>query len=690
MDLSNDTHVNKVLFPASSSSEEEEEDWRPEAEATSTPCSRGKISSKDKQNVLLVANAKDKQLKQLQQEKDETIRRLKKSEQEFLVASEEANAKGRQLKKLRQEKDETIRRLSKEANAKDKQLKKLQQEKDETIQRLKKAEEEILVASKETAKQIAELKMEVAAQTDQQDASVQACDEDFRKAIAPQDLAFCREIHAGMTSKKLNDINYLFLEPVNYALYSDYLDIVEYPMDLRTLKENLEGGRYSTRDEFYSDAKMIFDNAVLFNKGRDSAWVVNLAKRMTKALERLRKKAERNAAARECADQCKSVVSNAHHRKLQNSSECDANIENRQLRGDLSKAMKDDADAEKAMLRGLLSEAIVIKKLNVKWDDVAGLVEAKESLKETVIIPKRFPHLFTGKREPFKGILLYGPPGTGKSYLAKAVATEANSPFFSISSSNLISKWQGESERLVRNLFEMARESPGSRAIIFIDEIDSLCGSRSEGECDSARRVKTEFLVQMDGVGKKEGDVLVLGATNVPWELDAAIRRRFEKRVYIPLPEHEARSAMVKIHLGDTPNNLCENDFDTLGQQTEGASGSDIKVLVKEVLMEPIRHCKQAQQFMPVGKFLVPCVDYPNCPSCPLKLLSDPPNKNHDCKKCGAKRMTLWDVPSEKIKAPDVTVKDFMRQLGRFRPSVSEKEMEEHPKWTKQFGQDGA
>lgn len=101
----------------------------------------------------------------------------------------------------------------------------------------------------------------------------------------------------------------------------------------------------------------------------------------------------------------------------------------------------------------------------------------------------------------------------GKSYLAKAVATESDATFFSVSSADLISKWQGESERLVRNLFEMARESDGGRAIIFIDEVDSLCGSRSEGESDSARRVKTEFLVQMDGVGKGKSDVLVLGAT---------------------------------------------------------------------------------------------------------------------------------------------------------------------------------
>ena len=310
---------------------------------------------------------------------------------------------------------------------------------------------------------------------------------------------------------------------------------------------------------------------------------------------------------------------------------------------------------------------------------------------QTVILPTRFPQLFTGKRKPFKGILLYGPPGTGKSYLAKAVATEADSTFFSVSSADLISKWQGESERLVRNLFEMARESEGGRAIIFLDEVDSLCGSRSEGESDSLRRVKTEFLVQMDGVGNNEGQVLVLGATNIPWELDAAIRRRFEKRVYIPLPEAEARTYMVKLHLGDTPNDLSEEDFERLGNMTEGSSGSDIKVLVKEALMQPLRHCQAAKQFIIDDEgFYHPCTKYPNCSRCPPKLSSDDKDKDYTCPYCGAVRMSLWDVPPDKLKAPNLYRQDFEKVMKHSATTVSPEELARFTEWTKQFGQDGA
>ena len=237
----------------------------------------------------------------------------------------------------------------------------------------------------------------------------------------------------------------------------------------------------------------------------------------------------------------------------------------------------------------------------------------------------------------------------------------------------------------------MARESEGGRAIIFLDEVDSLCGSRSEGESDSLRRVKTEFLVQMDGVGKEEGQVLILGATNIPWELDAAIRRRFEKRVYIPLPEAEPRASMVRLHLGDTPNDLTEEDFERLGVLTEGASGSDIKVLVKEALMQPLRRCQQAKQFyVDEEGYYHPCEKYPNCSQCPPKLSSDKPGKNYTCNKCGSQRMSLWDVPPEKLKAPMVKRTDFERVMKNSVSSVSPEELQRFTDWTKQFGQDGA
>lgn len=208
--------------------------------------------------------------------------------------------------------------------------------------------------------------------------------------------------------------------------------------------------------------------------------------------------------------------------------------------------------------------------------------------------------------------------------MAKACATEAQGTFYSVSSSDLVSKWMGESERLVRSLFEMARAN--LPCTIFIDEIDSLCSNRSEGENDSTRRIKTEFLVQMQGVGKDTKGMLILGATNVPWELDPAVRRRFEKRVYIPLPESPARALMFKIHLGNTPNDLTEEDFTELGNLTEGYSGSDVSIIVKDALMEPIRICQTAQRFKltPQGKMVPVPLSDPQGQPYTMATLPDP------------------------------------------------------------------
>ncbi|KAE9445568.1 hypothetical protein C3L33_22535, partial [Rhododendron williamsianum] len=252
-------------------------------------------------------------------------------------------------------------------------------------------------------------------------------------------------------------------------------------------------------------------------------------------------------------------------------------------------------DPDQAKLIAGLNSAIITEKPNVKWNDVAGLESAKQALQEAVMLPVKFPQFFVGKRRPWRAFLLYGPPGTGKSYLAKAIAPEADSTFFSISSSDLLSKWHGESEKLVSNLFQMARDRAPS--VIFIDEIDSLGGQRGEGnESETSRRIKTEILVQMQGVGHNDDKVLALAATNTPYALDQAIRRRFDRRIYIPPPDLKARQHMLKVHLGDTPHNLTESDFESLAPKTEKFSGSDIAVCVKDVLFEPVRKTQAAIQ----------------------------------------------------------------------------------------------
>nr|CAI5828105.1 unnamed protein product [Callosobruchus analis] len=175
---------------------------------------------------------------------------------------------------------------------------------------------------------------------------------------------------------------------------------------------------------------------------------------------------------------------------------------------------------------------------NVHWNDVVGLEFAKAAIQEAVVWPMLRPDIFTGLRRPPKGILLFGPPGTGKTLIGKCVASQSKSTFFSISASSLTSKWVGEGEKMVRALFTVARVH--QPAVIFIDEIDSLLTQRNDTEHESSRRIKTEFLVQLDGaMTDNEERILVIGATNRPQELDEAARRRFVKRLYIPLPEFE-------------------------------------------------------------------------------------------------------------------------------------------------------
>uniref|UniRef100_A0AC34QVE5 AAA+ ATPase domain-containing protein n=1 Tax=Panagrolaimus sp. JU765 TaxID=591449 RepID=A0AC34QVE5_9BILA len=274
---------------------------------------------------------------------------------------------------------------------------------------------------------------------------------------------------------------------------------------------------------------------------------------------------------------------------------------------------------------------------NVNWDAVAGLDQVKKSLREIVVLPFLRKELFTGIRAPPKGVLLFGPPGTGKTLIAKCVANQAKATFFNVSVSTMTSKWVGEGEKLVRALFDIARLKLPS--IIFIDEIDSLLSARKDGEHESSRRMKTEFLVQMDGISTNSDErLLVLGATNKPEEIDEAARRRFPKRLYIPLPEFEAREKMVQMLLQNESHKMSSKDFKEIAELTKGFSGADMYNFAKEAAYGPIREVIEE----------------------------------------------IETIPIENIRP--IVVKDFVEVLGNVKPTVLESELQSYLDWDKTFG----
>jgi ATP-dependent 26S proteasome regulatory subunit len=228
---------------------------------------------------------------------------------------------------------------------------------------------------------------------------------------------------------------------------------------------------------------------------------------------------------------------------------------------------------------------------STSWEDIAGLERAKQSLQESAIMPLVRPDLFTGLRKP-QNILLYGPPGTGKTMLVRAVAHKSSCLLFVCTASSLMSKWHGEGEKLVRTLFQMARDVAPS--IIFVDELDALLSSRrSESEHEASRRFKTEFMVQMDGITGNDSSeelVLVLGCTNCPWDVDEAVLRRFPRRIPIPLPDSKARTAMFQMLLKKVGrHNVTSRQIRQLVKRTDGFSCSDIRGIASEASFGPIR-----------------------------------------------------------------------------------------------------
>ena len=249
-------------------------------------------------------------------------------------------------------------------------------------------------------------------------------------------------------------------------------------------------------------------------------------------------------------------------------------------------------DADDRKFAPMIMSDVVETSNGLSFDSIVGCEVAKRLLTEAIILPMVVPQLFTGIRRPWKGVLLYGPPGTGKTLLAKAVAGQNGSNFFNCSTATLVSKYRGESEKIVKCLFWLARFHAPS--VVFLDEVDALVGARGgEGEHEASRRFKTEMFVQIDGVvhGGEGGErVMVLAATNNPWDLDDAMVRRLEKRIYIGLPDEEERAGMFLAHIekmncGEEVRKYVGN----FSRSSFGYSGADIKQVCGEASMERMR-----------------------------------------------------------------------------------------------------
>nr|CAH7760591.1 unnamed protein product [Callosobruchus chinensis] len=309
-------------------------------------------------------------------------------------------------------------------------------------------------------------------------------------------------------------------------------------------------------------------------------------------------------------------------------------------------ATKTGARGRSPSLRGVdpkLAQAILDEIVEggpaVQWEDIVGQDTAKQALQEMVILPSLRPELFTGLRTPARGLLLFGPPGNGKTLLARAVATECQATFFSISAASLTSKYVGDGEKMVRALFAIARELQPS--IIFIDEVDSLLSERSNSEHEASRRLKTEFLVEFDGLpsNPESEKILVMAATNRPQELDEAALRRFPKRVYVQLPDVDTRSKLLEKLLAKQGCALTRQELKRLAALTEGYSGSDLTALAKDAALGPIRELQPEQ----------------------------------------VKQMDPSSVRS-------ITINDFLESLKRIRRSVSPQSLVGYEKWSLQYG----
>jgi vacuolar protein-sorting-associated protein 4 len=294
----------------------------------------------------------------------------------------------------------------------------------------------------------------------------------------------------------------------------------------------------------------------------------------------------------------------------------------------------------------VVEQTVVSERPNVRWTDIVGASDAKSALKEAIVLPLRFPDAYRQARlKPWSGILLYGPPGTGKTLLAKAAAAESQATFFAVSASAILSKWLGESSRRIRELFDEARRR--SPSVIFVDEVDSMLTERREDD-GGKRQVKTEFFVQMDGMHTDDdARVLVLAATNTPWSLDEAAMRRFEQRIYVPLPTPEARRTLF----GD----LASTDA---VQATDGYSAADVASIVRLARMQPMREACTAERFVrhEDGTYEATGGD-------------------------GGEAMSLEQVPDNQLRLRPISFDDVLHAVQRTPASVTNQTLERFERW---------
>jgi len=315
----------------------------------------------------------------------------------------------------------------------------------------------------------------------------------------------------------------------------------------------------------------------------------------------------------------------------------------REVLEELKVTRRDFYEALKMVEPSALRE-VLLEVPNVRWDDIGGLEDVKQELREAVEWPLKYPEAFMGLGiTPPKGILLYGPPGTGKTLLAKAVANESEANFIAIKGPEVLSKWVGESEKNIREIFRKARQA--APTVIFIDEIDAIAPRRGTDVNRVTDRLINQLLTEMDGIQENSG-VVVIGATNRPDIIDPALLRpgRFDRLILVPAPDEKARLEIFKVHTRKVP--LAEDvDLKELAKRTEGYTGADIEAVVREAAMLAMRRALQ-------------------------EGIIRPGMKAHEIR--------------EKVK---VTMKDFEEALKKIGPSVSKETMEYYRKIQEQFKQ---